>query len=900
MRRFLGLLLCACLLLGTAAPVSAEFEVTMGYEQPEADDLLEVTLQIHSNRSARTTLDGLYFDNVLYIDSDTVCEITGCRYRSRDEEHILFSLYGGARLIEVTADCRASETCGRYQYNMDIPTATVDGQLYVSAPHILRYLGAYVDFAVNADAAVHMTVSMPYTVFDAYADYERLSYGLNFQWSEAEGGAVDPQYMKYFAVISTVYFGYDSHLVIQGISPDYQELVMESMYEDILLQILQTNCDETMQPENALLNMFGDVAGEILVTDAWLQAVMAAADFEGVEELIEGILDAGETTTAIDMAGTAKTYIKLTAAMASAFQTLLQYDAIDSAQTEVLQYSLGSIPSSGYIYEMSPDIFDAADTAQSHIDDLSEVAQQQTKKILFDLVVDTVSGGVPIVSTVSAAVEVFNTVVQAVPWFSEGLERNEHITVSHVSNMVASLCRTTLSDDWCKAHIGSDDGMFYQKCARADLIMMMKANLLTRISLMDSGILNTDAYNLMAVKNEQVTEALNRFSNARLVQQPTPPSVPEDLTWIAKLAGKGAMGYAVDTGRYIYYWQHDPGSFEAGALVGNFSMNSPATLVRVHKNGEEEALFEGTACEFAVTATHIIYQEDGMLYKRLTDGSKPEFLVSGKLVAVNSYGQYIVYQQDGVYYSYDLWADQSVRLMEDGTFEAFHNGVIYYSVIPQYGDDSYERAQKGSVTLRAVNVDGSNDRLIVVTAGDLYSSSAGYGPAAIEQMRFNRDALYFSYGSIAGSGGFFQGGKIMRVPFDGGDPKVVAGNNTLVDANFGVRADGSVATTTDRDFVLYTGHEDYFLYDGGLYWMDPISGMAELLTDTSLIKDQYSSYTFYVPVCCATDSRAVFMVIFTEVDQQQSVGWREYMVREKTAVYMLDRENMELTELYSF
>jgi hypothetical protein len=189
---------------------------------------------------------------------------------------------------------------------------------------------------------------------------------------------------------------------------------------------------------------------------------------------------------------------------------------------------------------------------------------------------------------------------------------------------------------------------------------------------------------------------------------------------------------------------------------------------------------------------------------------------------------------------------------------------------------------------------------MVVTAGDLYSSTAGYGPAAIEQMRFSREALYFSYGSIAGSGGFFQGGKVMRVSFDGSEKEIVAGQRTLVDANFGVRADGSVATTDDHDFVLYTGHEDYFLYDGGLYWMDPVSGMAQLLTKTDLIKQQYSSYTFYVPLCVATSSRAVFMVIYTDVDQDQSIGWREYMVRKKTVVYTLDREEMELHELYSF
>lgn len=901
MRKVFCLLLCLVMLLSAVLPAFATMEVTQGYKQPKADDLLEVTLQIHSNRSAKTSLDGLYFDNVFYIDSDSVCELTGSRYRSRDAEHIEFSLYGGARLITVTDDCRMNEVCGKHKYAIDIPTATVNGELYVSAPHILRYLGAYVDFAVNADAAIHMSVSMPYTVYDAYNDYDNSSYSLDFQWYEADGGVLDPQNYKYFAVISTVYFGYDSHLVIQGISPKYQELVMESMYEDVLLQILQTNGEEFSTQENAILKMFGDVSGEILVTDAWIQAIMATAEFEGVDELVEGILEAGDTATAIDTAGAAKTFVKLTGAMASAFQTLLQYDAISNAQSEVLWNSLGNIPDRGYIYEMAPDVFDAADAAQSHIEDTDLAAQQQAKKILFDLVVDMVSGSIPVISTVSSAVEVFNTVVQSVPWFQEKLERNEHITVCHVSNTVASLCDTILEDDWKRVAIGTEDGFFYQECAKAAMVMKLKATLMTRISLMESGILNSDAYNLMAVRNEQVAQMLNKASNARLVTEPQVPYVPEDLTWIAKLAGKGVMGYAVVTGKYTYYWQYDPNSYEEGALMGNFSMGSPATLVRLNSKGEEDVLFEALACEFAVTATHIIYQQDGVLWSRLIDGSKPQELVSGSLVAVNSYGQYLVYQTDGVYYSYDLWGNgKSIRLFEDGSFEAFHNGVIYYSITPEYGDPEYEMATKGSVSLYAVNVDGSNDRKLVTTAADLYDSNAGYSPAHIEQVRFGRDALYFSYGSIAGSGAFFQGGKVVRVSFDGSDIQVVAGQNRLVDANFGVRQDGSVATTDDHDFVLYTGHSDYFLYDGGLYWMDHISGMSELLIETSEIKQLYSSAAFYVPICYATKERAVFMVNYTEVDPEQSLGWREYAVRKKTVVYMLDREEMKLTELYSF
>jgi hypothetical protein len=46
-------------------------------------------------------------------------------------------------------------------------------------------------------------------------------------------------------------------------------------------------------------------------------------------------------------------------------------------------------------------------------------------------------------------------------------------------------------------------------------------------------------------------------------------------------------------------------------------------------------------------------------------------------------------------------------------------------------------------------------------------------------MRFTEDHVFFCYGASAGSGSFFQGGKIVRVNYDGTDAKVVAGGDKL-------------------------------------------------------------------------------------------------------------------------
>lgn len=372
------------------------------------------------------------------------------------------------------------------------------------------------------------------------------------------------------------------------------------------------------------------------------------------------------------------------------------------------------------------------------------------------------------------------------------------------------------------------------------------------------------------------------------------PEKPEKTEEVAQ------MGWAVDTGSALYYWQYDEDEYAEGALLGNFSENSLATLVCRDSDGEETKLVEGTGGKFIVTGDRIYYQSGDQIHVAKLDGSDDETMMAGALVAVNETGSRVIICLDGVYQSYSVEDDEYTMLFKDCTFEGLYQDVVYYTEDVEYGDGDYEKAQKGQVTLRAINVDGTEDRVLVTTEPDLYKNPTGYAPAAIEQIRFGADGVYFSYGSIAGTGGFFQGGKIVKVSFDGSDVQVVAGQSELVDANFGIREDGSVATTDDQYFVKYEGHLNYFVLDKALYWMDPISGMSEQLIETKELKDYADSETFYVVGCEANEDSAVFMVHYCDFDPAQAVGWRDYAVRNKTVVFHLDREEMELTELYSF
>ena len=546
-RRILCLALCLVLLLSNLA-VGSAMEVRAGYEQPDVEDLLEVTLKIHSNTTSMTKLDGLYFDNVFYIDYAAVCELTGCRIQDQDSARVIFSMHGGLRQITVTDDCRLQESYGKDSFSMDIPTATYDAKLYVSAPHILRYMGAQVDFAVDADARIHMSVSMPYTILDLYEDFQDAG-GYAFSWSEADGKFVDPELMQYITVMDTVVWSYDAHLVIQSVCEEYSELVMEELYRDVLIDVIRTSGGELVEQESPILELFGGVSGEILVGEAWIEAVMAVADFEGADSLIEEILSQGEYVFLDDVSGAAKTFVKLTGGMASALETVKQYSAIHGSQAELLRNTMNRVVPGGAYYDMAPDIFDAAELAQAMIDDEQVAAERAAKKMLFDLAVDAVTSKIPIVSTVASATEVVTTVIQADPGFQEFLSKETCVTVASVANKISRIGRTLLDNDFPLMNIHVSRSTTYQEFVKSDILLALKASILTRQQLINSTVIMDYAVDAMETKNAKAAELLNKAENAQIVRAMEGPDVPEDLTWIAKLAGKGLMGMAVDDPR---------------------------------------------------------------------------------------------------------------------------------------------------------------------------------------------------------------------------------------------------------------------------------------------------------------------------------------------------------------
>ncbi len=362
----------------------------------------------------------------------------------------------------------------------------------------------------------------------------------------------------------------------------------------------------------------------------------------------------------------------------------------------------------------------------------------------------------------------------------------------------------------------------------------------------------------------------------------------------AETVSVGRMGSAIYDGENIYYWQYDSSTYEEGALMGFFADRMPATLICMDKDGQTQELISTTTADIFVLAGRGLYYVDGdQIYHLDLETMDTKLLTAGSLVDVDEVGEHLIIELDGYYHSYSIADDQFTSLFSEGSYEGYYNGVVYYGTEPE----DYKLSQKGQVNLNAVNIDGTDARLLVTTQPDLYNYS-GVSNAAIEQLRFSEDALYFSYGSIGGSGGFFQGGKVMRVPFDGSEPQVVAGEDDLVNADFGIAEDGTVVIHENAGTIFYSGHTQYYESQEGLFWMDRHSGMTEKLLSNAEYEGLVSCQEAFVTLCDAWDDVAILTVNYTDIDPTQNMGWRDYYARVKTVTYKL--ENGVLTELYSF
>lgn len=893
MKKWLCLLLCLILMLSVTVPAARAEE-----EEP----LLEVTLEVQGNLTDRITVDGLYRDNVLYLDPVTVCQLTGARISQQDYREITFSLHSGLRKITVSAEaCEAEEIVNKAKFICDMPAVSYGGKVYTSASDLLRYMGATVVYGEDELSPVHLMVTMPYTVLELSGDYIDAG-GFHFRWSEAGGKIVDPEHLQYLAALDTVLLGYDSNFLTYAL-PGHADSIEKTIHADTLLELLRTEGTELVRYEDPQVTLFGNCADDAQLSAGWIQAALGFIENDSFSKSLNTALDNSLTGAGV--------FLSAGGDFLNSLETAKQFANMEETQKTLLDNTLNRVCSTDPLYREVPLLFEAAKESGDLIGDQYAAGEKAAWDGINSLVINAGNTVVTGVSPVFTAWDMLCGIVKLDPLAGSILSAEANITFTSECDMVRQVAYRLLCADSDKMnrnnYYGGKTDTTLQEQLKADMILSLKASLTARLLLLDTGWLDEPSENTMRMKAKQTAQLLNKAQNARA----TPVAVRvrvenEDIRWIANLAGFGAMGNVVSFNGRTFYWQYSADSFYEDGFSDFGLMSVVNKMVCRDADGNVRELFTRNGSgKFVVANNRIFYETGSEIHSVTFDGQNETNWGEGSLVGVTENGAYVIcarYAGECTISAINT-KENTRKTLASGSFAVTcHDGVVYYC-----DDVPYEEATMGKVSLYSIRADGTGRTHLYTTEPDLYSANSSMSTAAVSQMHFSEDYLYFSYGSLAGSGAFFQGAKIVRVRYDGTEGQVVAGESELVDADFVVNPDGSVTAYPLRGEALDGLFNEMLISEGTVYRYDtetgtPIplarpgdysalgSGLAGVYADGGVILTAFAEIA---------DGKAYYLMHYAVNNPQGSAPWWACYTRQKTAFFMKDLTTGEVTVLYT-
>ena len=380
-------------------------------------------------------------------------------------------------------------------------------------------------------------------------------------------------------------------------------------------------------------------------------------------------------------------------------------------------------------------------------------------------------------------------------------------------------------------------------------------------------------------------------------------TVPEEPTSV------GAMGHVICANGDTYYWKYSAASFDATGIGGFTSKDAENQMILRGEDGTENVLFEANGRGAFVLAGDMIFygSHDWQVFSVSMEDQSVKSWGSGRLMGVTEDGSVVFWQtytdNGNAINAISAGELTSKVLVENAVYITCHDGVVYYS--PNCED--MEKAQAGQVTLSRILPDGTGQADLYTTAPDMYDD-LGYSAASVSQIRFSEDHIYFSYGSIAGTGLFFQGGKVVRLGYDGSDAQILAGTEELVDAQFIVNADGSVTAFPLQYVSMFKDLEELSYSKGIVYRYDPVTGEPkELLQpqDYSAVGPGLAQVTDESGMVIAefvevTDGKAYYLMHHGAEDPENSIGWRVAYKRTNSAFMVKDMQTGQVSVIYQF
>lgn len=362
----------------------------------------------------------------------------------------------------------------------------------------------------------------------------------------------------------------------------------------------------------------------------------------------------------------------------------------------------------------------------------------------------------------------------------------------------------------------------------------------------------------------------------------------------------------------VYYWEYDSASFEGSAALGYYKpiVGETNKLMMQSPSGEKVMIgdMEGGGSLVLTDSSLIFYEKPvdpiGGYEICSIDQNSGQTQTYGLGRSEASDGKKIICSDTANHCIDSIDAETGERTkLVDGSFLASHDGLIYYQ--PVEADSG--AATKGKVSLAVVDAQGGQQKTLCTTEPDLYADDF-QGTASIVSMVFKDEYIYFSYGSYAGTGSVYAGGKIMKVKKDGTEAEVVAGMDGLRAPAFSVSEDGTVVSQSIDEMYDYINSMDkYFTRNGSIYFMNENGEPVELVTQ--------ADYASVGSVACGQwNENEAINIRFAEkirnkvymlldhgvIDQANSVGWRTGYARVNSAMLSKDLDTGTVETVFSY
>lgn len=215
----------------------------------------------------------------------------------------------------------------------------------------------------------------------------------------------------------------------------------------------------------------------------------------------------------------------------------------------------------------------------------------------------------------------------------------------------------------------------------------------------------------------------------------------------------------------VYYWQMSSASLEQTGLFGSFghTQDTNSRLICRKSDGSEEVLLRDEAYGgIYICGDRLFYQKEYMEWAAVDlDGSNKTTYPDMSIVGADTKTESIVYVDYEDYGLYVLQKEKNQKKLASGetSYLGIYEGKVYYAVLDETVYTIYGASLNGSdsQSLGTISV-YQPDSMTGIMIGDVY---------------FEEDGIYIAYGTIGGTGLFFQGGGASRVDYDGGVETIV-------------------------------------------------------------------------------------------------------------------------------